>query len=107
MKKELKQEEIDNKVAEFMRDWSRWSKSKRNGKDCPIRWLHEADREYYCKRIALYERIIDSLQSGKCDDVNFASQKKLIIFKDFEDLYRKSHNLIVKEDLRIYKTIKR
>ena len=101
------EKQIKVRVRAFMKEWLSYAKNRETVK-CPVPMMHEADKEYYCRRIIKHENIqtlIDDHNYDALSELRIMEQKRAAIRMDFEQLYRKAHNIPRPNIVSTYKTI--
>ncbi len=92
---ETNKEKIMRQVNVFMDEWFAYAKNQA-AVNCPVPFLHENDKEYYCKRILRHHEIaalIDDHNYEDLTELHIMQNKYVAIENDFEQLYRKVHNM--------------
>jgi len=90
---ETQSEKNERLVAFFIERWKAYARNTA-ATQIPVRDMHPFDRKYYLKRIEQLERVEEALEKETDRSViNMLRFKRVVIQKDFEELYRKSKNL--------------
>ena len=61
--------------------------------NAPVTYMHLNDRKYYINRIRNLMDVEERMKTATGSEQRILNQKRIVIRKDFEDLYRKCNNL--------------
>lgn len=83
---------IERLVNFFIEQWKVFARNP-SATSAPIQYMHLNDRKYYINRIRNLMDVEERLKTATGSEQRILNQKRIVIRKDFEDLYRKCNNL--------------